>query len=135
MMIIIVRRSDKPSTVQRKEVNDSVKQLGVIANPAGDFSQELERRNDYSARMATRIRTMRMKLKNAFCLYRNIWLPAYQYPLAVRSFTEGECLSIMKPFVCAILPKLGFKRHSPQEIIYGAEKYGGFNMTHLYLEQ
>eukprot|EP00957_Ditylum_brightwellii_P081376 6189864-Ditylum_brightwellii.AAC.1 len=41
----------------------------------------------------------------------------------------------MKPFVCAILPKLGFNRHSPQEIIYGAEKYGGFNMTHLYLEQ
>eukprot|EP00957_Ditylum_brightwellii_P119616 9126287-Ditylum_brightwellii.AAC.1 len=70
------RRSDTPSTVQRKEVNDSVKQLEVMANPAGNFRQELERRKDYSARMATRIRTMCMKLKNAFRLYRNIWLPA-----------------------------------------------------------
>eukprot|EP00957_Ditylum_brightwellii_P091664 6979517-Ditylum_brightwellii.AAC.1 len=120
-MKITVGHSDTPSTVQRKEANDSIKQLGVLANPAGNFRQELERRKDYSARMATRIRTMHMKPKNAFCLYRNIWLPASQYPLAVTSFTEDECLSIMKPFVCAILPKLGFNCHSPREIIYGAE--------------
>eukprot|EP00957_Ditylum_brightwellii_P205786 15345413-Ditylum_brightwellii.AAC.1 len=75
-MMITVGRSDKPSTVQRKEVNDSVKQLSVMANLAGDFRQELEHRQDYSAQMATRIRTMHMKPKNAFCLYRNIWLPA-----------------------------------------------------------
>eukprot|EP00957_Ditylum_brightwellii_P085580 6509759-Ditylum_brightwellii.AAC.1 len=45
-MKITVGRSDTPSTVQRKEVNNSVKQLGVMANPAGNFSQELERRKD-----------------------------------------------------------------------------------------
>eukprot|EP00957_Ditylum_brightwellii_P053981 4088670-Ditylum_brightwellii.AAC.1 len=59
-------------------MNDSVKQLGVMANPAGDFSQELEHRKDYSAQMATRIRTLCMKPKNAFCSYRNIWLPVFQ---------------------------------------------------------
>eukprot|EP00957_Ditylum_brightwellii_P129781 9899777-Ditylum_brightwellii.AAC.1 len=133
--MITVGHSDTPSIVQRKEVNDSVKQLGVMENPASNFRQELEHRKNYSAQMATRIRTMRMKPKNVFCLYRNIWLPACQYLLAVTSFTEGKCLSIMKPFVRAILPKLGFNRHSPQEIIYRAEKYDGFNMTHLYLEQ
>eukprot|EP00957_Ditylum_brightwellii_P043715 3314998-Ditylum_brightwellii.AAC.1 len=95
-MMVTVGRSDTPSTVQRKEVNDSVKQLGVMANPARDFSQELECGKDYSAQMATRIRNMRMKPKNVFCLYRNIWLPACQYPLAVTSFTENEYLSIMK---------------------------------------
>eukprot|EP00957_Ditylum_brightwellii_P179088 13642780-Ditylum_brightwellii.AAC.1 len=84
-MRITVGCSDTPSTVQRKEANDSVKQLGVLANPAGDFRQELERRKDYSTQMATRIRTMPMKPKNVFCLYRNIWLPACQYPLAVTS--------------------------------------------------
>eukprot|EP00957_Ditylum_brightwellii_P129894 9907974-Ditylum_brightwellii.AAC.1 len=84
-----------------------------MANPAGNFRQELEHREDYSARMATRIRTMRMKSKNAFRLYRNIWLPACQYPLAATPFTEDKCLSIMKPFVRVILPKLGFNCHSP----------------------
>eukprot|EP00957_Ditylum_brightwellii_P095694 7291409-Ditylum_brightwellii.AAC.1 len=103
-MMITVGRSDTPSTIQRKEVNDSVKQLGVMANPAGDFRPELERRKDYSTRMATRIRNMRMKPKNVFRLYRNIWLPVCQYLLAVASFTEDECLSITKLFVPAILP-------------------------------
>eukprot|EP00957_Ditylum_brightwellii_P040237 3044608-Ditylum_brightwellii.AAC.1 len=105
-MKITVGCSNSPSTAQRKEVNDSVKKLRVMANPAGDFSQELERRKDYSTQMATRIRTLCMKPKNTFCLYRNIWLPACQYTLAVTSFTEAECLSIMKPSVYAILPKL-----------------------------
>eukprot|EP00957_Ditylum_brightwellii_P025779 1949926-Ditylum_brightwellii.AAC.1 len=121
-MMITVGRSDTPSTVQRKEVNDSVKQLGVMANPAREFRQELERRKDYSAQMAIRIKNMPMKPKNAFCLYRNIWLPACQYLLAITSFTEDKCLSITKPFVHAILPKLGFNCHSTQEIIYVAEK-------------
>eukprot|EP00957_Ditylum_brightwellii_P017110 1290036-Ditylum_brightwellii.AAC.1 len=52
-MMITVGCSDIPSTEQRKEVNNSVKQLGVLANPAGDFSQEFERRKDYSTQMAT----------------------------------------------------------------------------------
>eukprot|EP00957_Ditylum_brightwellii_P046834 3554663-Ditylum_brightwellii.AAC.1 len=88
MMKITVGCSDTPSTIQRKEVNNSAKQLGVMANPASDFSQELERRKDYSTRMATRIRTLRMKPKD-------------------------ECLSIMKLFVRTILPNLGFNCHSP----------------------
>eukprot|EP00957_Ditylum_brightwellii_P034877 2643100-Ditylum_brightwellii.AAC.1 len=41
----------------------------------------------------------------------------------------------MKPFVHAILPKLGFNRHMARAIIYGSTKYGGFQLAHLYLEQ
>eukprot|EP00957_Ditylum_brightwellii_P015488 1165915-Ditylum_brightwellii.AAC.1 len=41
----------------------------------------------------------------------------------------------MKPFVHAILPKLGFNRHIVRKIIYGSTKYGGFQLAHLYLEQ
>eukprot|EP00957_Ditylum_brightwellii_P104034 7925857-Ditylum_brightwellii.AAC.1 len=119
-MQITVGQSTTLSIVQRREVNNSVKQLVVLANPASDFSQELEHRKDYSASMATRIRTLCMNPKNAFRLYRNIWLPACQYPLAATSFTEDKCHSIMKLFVRAILPKLGFNHHSPHEIIYRA---------------
>eukprot|EP00957_Ditylum_brightwellii_P023087 1741681-Ditylum_brightwellii.AAC.1 len=41
----------------------------------------------------------------------------------------------MKPFVNAILPKLGFNRHSPREIIYASHEYGGFHFSPLYIEQ
>eukprot|EP00957_Ditylum_brightwellii_P152914 11638805-Ditylum_brightwellii.AAC.1 len=41
----------------------------------------------------------------------------------------------MKPFVCAILPKFGFNRHTAREVIYGSHQYVGFQMAHLYNEQ
>eukprot|EP00957_Ditylum_brightwellii_P028708 2168361-Ditylum_brightwellii.AAC.1 len=50
-------------------------------------------------------------------------------------FSKEACLSIMKPFVCAILPKLGFNPNLPREIIYGSMKYSSFQFLHLYLEQ
>eukprot|EP00957_Ditylum_brightwellii_P189914 14457583-Ditylum_brightwellii.AAC.1 len=41
----------------------------------------------------------------------------------------------MKPFVYAILPKLGFNRHTVREIIYKSTQFGGFQFAHLYNEQ
>eukprot|EP00957_Ditylum_brightwellii_P099393 7571308-Ditylum_brightwellii.AAC.1 len=41
----------------------------------------------------------------------------------------------MKPFVRAILPKMGFNHNTTRAIIYGSMKYGGFQFAHLYLEQ
>eukprot|EP00957_Ditylum_brightwellii_P048975 3716194-Ditylum_brightwellii.AAC.1 len=41
----------------------------------------------------------------------------------------------MKPFVRAILPKMGFNHNTVREIVYNVYKYGGFQLAHLYLEQ
>eukprot|EP00957_Ditylum_brightwellii_P057241 4337303-Ditylum_brightwellii.AAC.1 len=41
----------------------------------------------------------------------------------------------MKPFVHAILPKLGFNLHTVRKIIFGSTRYRGFQLAHLYLEQ
>eukprot|EP00957_Ditylum_brightwellii_P091649 6978723-Ditylum_brightwellii.AAC.1 len=41
----------------------------------------------------------------------------------------------MKPFVCAIHPKLGFNRNTERQIIYSAMKYNSFQLAHLHLEQ
>eukprot|EP00957_Ditylum_brightwellii_P152057 11577809-Ditylum_brightwellii.AAC.1 len=41
----------------------------------------------------------------------------------------------MKPFVYAILPKMGFNRHTAREIIYRSTQFGGFQFAHLYNEQ
>eukprot|EP00957_Ditylum_brightwellii_P168848 12852009-Ditylum_brightwellii.AAC.1 len=41
----------------------------------------------------------------------------------------------MKPFVYAILPKMGFNQHTTWEIIYGSTQLGGFQFAHLYNEQ
>eukprot|EP00957_Ditylum_brightwellii_P026538 2007479-Ditylum_brightwellii.AAC.2 len=58
-----------------------------------------------------------------------------QYPLAVTSLSKATCLSIMKPFVYAILPKMEFNWHTVQKIIYGSTYFGRFQLAHLYNEQ
>eukprot|EP00957_Ditylum_brightwellii_P140110 10676204-Ditylum_brightwellii.AAC.1 len=58
-----------------------------------------------------------------------------QYSLAATSFSCTACINIIKPFVRAILPKLGFNQNTAHTIIYGSEQYGGFQFAHLYLEQ
>eukprot|EP00957_Ditylum_brightwellii_P136430 10405332-Ditylum_brightwellii.AAC.1 len=58
-----------------------------------------------------------------------------QYPLAATSFTKKQCIQLMKPFVYAILPKLGFNRHTARTVIFGSVRYSGFQLAHLLLEQ
>eukprot|EP00957_Ditylum_brightwellii_P053254 4037968-Ditylum_brightwellii.AAC.1 len=58
-----------------------------------------------------------------------------QYSLAVTSFSRVTCLKIMKPFVHAILPKLGFNQNTAWTIIYGSTRHRGYQFKHLYLEQ
>eukprot|EP00957_Ditylum_brightwellii_P171462 13053017-Ditylum_brightwellii.AAC.1 len=42
---------------------------------------------------------------------------------------------MMKPFVYAILPKMGFNWHTAWKIIYGSTPFEGFQFAHLYNEQ
>eukprot|EP00957_Ditylum_brightwellii_P069754 5296949-Ditylum_brightwellii.AAC.1 len=81
-MQITVGRATSRSTVKQNEVNDSVKQLGVLTNPAGDFSNELERWQKCSSGMATCIQTLCITPKmpigyiktSAYQLASNHWL-------------------------------------------------------------
>eukprot|EP00957_Ditylum_brightwellii_P066493 5048168-Ditylum_brightwellii.AAC.1 len=128
--------NDTSETVlKRKEPNDSISQLGVKNNPTSDFTDDVNDRIKTSKVVTTCLKCASLSPKNAFCLYQNIWLPKMQYPLAVTSLSKATCLSIMKPFVYAILPKMGFNQHTAREIIYGPTHFGRFQLAHLYNEQ
>jgi hypothetical protein len=119
-------RDATATTIKRKNYNEVAKDLGVLVNPEGDFCPEFERREKISIQVTQRLKCSSISAKSAYRLYHNIWLPSMQYPLAVTSFSKTQCVQIMKPFVHAILPKLGFNRHTARTIIYGSTKYGGF---------
>eukprot|EP00957_Ditylum_brightwellii_P161640 12306952-Ditylum_brightwellii.AAC.1 len=117
-------QDDTTTTIKRKNCNEAAKNLGVLVNQEGDFCPEFERREDISIQVTQRLKRSSLSAKNAYRLYQNIWFPSMQYLLAVTSFLKKQCVQIMKPFVHAILPKLGFTRHTVRKIIYGSTKYG-----------
>eukprot|EP00957_Ditylum_brightwellii_P078557 5973073-Ditylum_brightwellii.AAC.1 len=121
--------------LKRKEPNESIAQLGVKNNPSLDFTDDVNDRLKTSKAVTTRLKQALLSSKNAFWLYRNIWLPKMQYPLAVTSLLKETCLQIMKSFVYAILSKMGFSQHIAREIIYGSTWFGRFQFAHLYNEQ
>eukprot|EP00957_Ditylum_brightwellii_P099208 7556127-Ditylum_brightwellii.AAC.1 len=100
------------TTLKCKEPTESIAQLGLKNNPAADFRNDIDARFALSKTITTRLSWTSISSKNAFRLYRNIRLPKMQYPLAVTSFSKQSCLQIMKPFIHAILPKLGFNRNT-----------------------
>jgi hypothetical protein len=123
------------NTLKRKNPKESTKILGVRTNPAADFTDEYRHRLKYSVSLADRIKQANISRTNARRIYKNIWLPSLQYPLAVTLFMKAQCIDIMKSFVSAYLPKLGFNCHMPREVIFGAYRYGGFQFAHLYFQQ
>eukprot|EP00957_Ditylum_brightwellii_P121689 9280273-Ditylum_brightwellii.AAC.1 len=102
---------------------DSAQQLGVYSNPAGDSTDNVKFRRGKNITIVSRVLRSSISQIIVVQLYRNIWLPAMQYPLAVTFFLKEHCVRIMKPFVQAILPKLGFNRNTTREIILEASNF------------
>eukprot|EP00957_Ditylum_brightwellii_P200028 15248855-Ditylum_brightwellii.AAC.1 len=85
--------------------------------------------------MAHQIKKQFITPQNAWWIYQNVWLLAGQYPLACTMWTKKECKALMSPFLHAILPKIGHNCHFPRVLIHISKKYGGFQLSHFFIEQ
>eukprot|EP00957_Ditylum_brightwellii_P108865 8304323-Ditylum_brightwellii.AAC.1 len=120
----------EPKQLKWKEPFESIRQLGLKNNPVADYTEAIKDKSNIGKAITSRIKNSAILSKNAYRLYQNIWLPKMQYTLAATSFSKTACVKIMKPFVRAILPKMGFNRNTTRAIIYGSMKYGGFQFAH-----
>eukprot|EP00957_Ditylum_brightwellii_P066753 5065876-Ditylum_brightwellii.AAC.1 len=118
--------SQSPRWLKCKEPFELIPQLGLKNNPAADYSEAIKDKRGISKAITHCLKNSTISSRNAFCIYWNIWLPKMQYSLAVTSFSCTACVKIMKCFVHAILPKLGFDQNTACTIIYGSKQYGGF---------
>ena len=68
-------------------------------------------------------------------IYENRYRAMVRYPLPVTIFNDKQCMTIQRPFIDAILPKLGINRKTPRVLIYGPKSMGGLEMMDLRVEQ
>eukprot|EP00957_Ditylum_brightwellii_P139589 10638747-Ditylum_brightwellii.AAC.1 len=125
-LMIKIGKEDLPTAINRKYPTDSIAQLGLLNNPAVDFEDEAIKKEKRSIQIVNRMKHKSLSSKNAYRLYQNVWLLSMQYSMAITLFSKAMCLCLMKPFVRAILPKLGFNCNTTKEIIYGSLQSGGF---------
>ena len=65
-------------------------------------------------------------------VYQSIYLGRMRYGLTVSTQSEREYQEIQSPAISALLPKMGYNRHTAQAIVYGPKEDGGIGLMDLY---
>ena len=111
--------------VKRNEVHSAERQLGVRLSMDGNDNEEYVFRLEQSKALAGKVLASPFKRKDAEIMYRERWLASVGYCLPITQFTLKQSKAIQSPFFNAILPKMGFNRHFPRDVILGPAKYQG----------
>jgi hypothetical protein len=119
-------------TIKLLPATTSQKLLGSMKNPIGNQQDEVQRLLEKSNKMAVLINANAISRSEAKMVYESFYLPAMRYSLSITSINQMDFETIQKNATTAITAALGYNRHMPREVVYGAQKYQGIGLRHLY---
>ena len=109
--------------------------LGVRIPLDGTMKEEFNFRKKQIRILGKKIYRAPLSHWDAWIIYESRYRAIARYPLPVTMFTKKECELIQKPFIHALLPKLGMNRNMPRVVIYGPKELGGLELMDLRIEQ
>ena len=113
--------------LDRIEPAEGARILGVRMALTGDMTTEYQYRLAQCKTMAIDLSRAPFDPLDAWMVYESRYRAAIRFPLPVTTFTTTECDAIQKPFIHALLPKLGLNRHTARALIYGPKKLQDWN--------
>ena len=119
----------------RLEPDEAERVLGVRIPLDGTMKTEFKFRCKQVRTLGKRLYTAPLTHWDAWVIYESRYRAIARYPLPVTLFSRKECDTIQKPFMHALLPKLGLNRNMPRVIIYGPKSLGGLELMDLRIEQ
>jgi hypothetical protein len=63
--------------------------------------------------------------------YNSFYLPSIRYGMCATTLSYQECEDIHRPFISAILPKMGINRKSARAVVFGTAQFWGLGLDHL----
>ena len=119
----------------RLEPDEAERVLGMRLPMDGNMLSELNFRRQQMREFGKKVHMAPLTHRDAWLIYESRYRSKIRYPLPVSLFTEKQCVSIQKPFIHALLPKMGLNRNTPRVIIYGPKSLGGLEIMDLRVEQ
>jgi hypothetical protein len=119
----------------RLEPDEADRVLGIRLPMDGNMKKEYQFRCNQMTEFGKKILLAPLTTRDAWLIYESRYRSKIRYPLPVTLFTEKQCINIQKPFIHALLPKLGFNRNTPRVVIYGPTSLGGMELMDLRVEQ
>ena len=130
-----IENTGNEESLQRLDPWEADRVLGVRLPMDGNMNEEYKYRIEQIIGFTRRLNGAPLNHYDANIVYECRYRATVSYPLPVTAFSEKQCHSIQRPFMAALLPKMGLNRNMPRAIIYGPTELGGRGLMDLRIEQ
>jgi hypothetical protein len=121
--------------LNRYEALEAKKTLGVYLAMDGNNQEETRYLRDKAEEFADCVRTGFLSREDAtYALHRTI-MKTLEYPLVAATMDKLQWDYIMSPILKSALPRMGFVRTFPRDVVYGPENLCGLGVVHPWHNQ
>ena len=106
-----------------------------MENPSGDYTDEYRSIKEKSEKWRNSISNQYMNRHESRLFYHSFYLPSLRYNLTIGTFTHEQLDPIQQSILQILLPRLGFNKNMPKEVVYGPTRAGGIGFVPLFVEQ
>ena len=134
-IILIDSVTKEPTVIEHKPCSESHKTLGKMENPTGNYDDESKRITEKADGYAYKIAASGLSYLETITLHNTMYLPAVSYGLQSGTLSLKQAEKAQSKMILAILPRLGFHRNTPREVVFANHNSGGVGLRHLFAEQ
>jgi hypothetical protein len=127
--------SNAPSQIERLEVSEARRTLGVRLAPDGNNQAEFQYLWNECNQWADRIRCGMVPRKYAWQAFSSTIWAKISYAIPATTFSRQQCHEITKKLVAATLSTSGINQHLPRDLVFGAKDKQGLGFPDLYTWQ
>jgi hypothetical protein len=121
--------------LERLEVTESRKTLGVKKAPAGDNTAQFEHILEASQKWAAQIKASNLRQMDAWLALRSTIWRTLEYPITCTTLTKKQCEHIMRHAMSAGLAKSHICRSLPTSLLHAGAEALGAGLHHLFTVQ
>jgi hypothetical protein len=121
--------------IQRMEPMEAYETLGLSMAPDGNLDEQFGRLLMMVKQWSNGICTSYLRKHHAAYALKVTVLKKIEYALPALNLSKAQCDKLLTPILQAALPKEGYNRHFPKEVIHGPNGLLGADIHHPYTTQ
>jgi len=125
---LFLHNKGRPETIERLEVTEACKTLGIWSHPDGLVTDEANALKSKALKWADAVRTERINPTEAWHSINHTIMKMIEHPLVATSISKKDMHDVMRPILQAALPKARIQKHFPHKLVYGTLMTEGFGV-------
>jgi hypothetical protein len=134
---IVIEESETKQLLKIEEIksNEPYKLLGLQTVPNDENREQKKLLENKRDKMMRLLKLLYIPSSEMNTCVNTVIMSTLKYGQSAMTLTSLELKEIQKPITAAVLPKMGYNRHTPRALVYSRKSMGGIGMMSLYTEQ